>query len=349
MTVTVAIGTVKGAWFATSDDRREWELSGPVLKGWEVTTFGSDLAGADLAAAGSSWYGAAIHRSGDRETWEQIVDGPAYPEEMGRSLSKVWTIERAGDALLAGVADAGLFRSDDGGDSWQRVEGLDAHPSRAAWQPGAGGLGCHRVLVDPADPGRWWLGISAVGVLYTEDGGESFELRNKGVTSVAPHDDHDIGYCVHGLAADPSDPETIWRQDHSGVYRTTDGAMSWERIENGLPARFGFPIVRDPVTGRLAVVPLESDEYRMPVDGTLAVYHSDDGGDSWQAGRRVDGPDRTYHGVLRGALAVDGLEPGGMYVGSTGGEVLWSSDVGETWSTMPWTFPRVLSVRAHTG
>ena len=241
---------------------------------------------------------------------------------------------------VAGVAEAGLFTSGDRGATWSEVMGLSEHPTRPAWQPGLGGLAAHRLLVDPHNPNRMWLGISAVGVFASENGGETWELRNEGVTVVAPHDDHDIGYCVHCIVAHPDDADTIWRQDHSGVYRTTDGAKSWERIENGLPgAGFGFPIGRDDLTGRLFVVPLESDQYRMAVDGRFVVHRSDDDGDSWH--ESVAFAD-CYTGVLRDAMATDGV--GGVYVGTTSGRAIYTPDAGDSWITLPWTFPRILSM-----
>lgn len=344
MTVALAIGTMKGAWIARSDDRTGWELEGPYLKGWQVNTFGETGDGAYLATTGSTWYGAAIHRSTDLDEWEQIVSGPAYDEDSGRKLVQVWTIADAGDRLLAGVAEAGLFSSDDAGATWQAVPGLNEHPTQPEWQPGLGGLAAHRVLVDPANPLRVWVGISAVGVFATEDGGESWELRNEGVEVTAPHDDLDIGYCVHCVVADPNDANTMWRQDHRGVYRTTDGAKTWERIQQGLPgAGFGFPIGHDAASGALFVVPLESDQYRMPVDGRFAVYRSADGGDSWEESA---GWDDSYTHVLRDAMATDG--DGGVYVGTTDGRVSYTADGGHSWTTLPWTFPRILTTHALT-
>jgi photosystem II stability/assembly factor-like uncharacterized protein len=344
MGVVLGIGTVKGAWVARSNDRRTWEIEGPHHKGWEVTAFGRAPGGDYLLATGSSWYGAAIHRSADLAEWTQVVDGPAYPSAEGRRLERIWSLTTAGDRIHAGVAEAGLFSSDDDGWKWQPVPALNDHESRANWEPGLGGLALHRILVDPADHDRMWVAISAVGVFATEDGGESWELRNQGVTLASPSEEHDIGYCVHCIVADPGDTDRIWRQDHRGVYRSFDGGRSWERIENGIPgAGFGFPIVRDPGTGHLFVVPLESDEYRLPPDGHLRVYRSTDEGDSWLPSGPLDDESR-YSSVLRGAMDVDGLEPGGVYFGTTGGEVWVSNDVGDTWSRLPARFPRIAAV-----
>jgi photosystem II stability/assembly factor-like uncharacterized protein len=346
MAVVIGIGTLKGAWFARSDDRRTWELDGPHLKGWEVSTFGRAPGGDHLLGTGSSWFGGAVHRSSDLSRWEQIVDGPAYGEESGRKMDRVWTLATVGDRVYAGVAEAGLFASDDDGTSWAPVAALNDHESAGAWQPGFGGLCAHRILADPDDPARVWVGISAVGVFASEDRGASWELRNAGLPQVAPTEGFDIGYCVHSIVADPSDADLIWRQDHSGVFRTSDGGRSWERIQNGIPGSgFGFPIVRDAASGSLFVVPLEADQYRAPVDGLLRVYRSTDGGDSWHAtGPGL--PDHPVHtGVLRDAMDVDGLDTGGVYFGTTGGEVWISPDTGESWERLPATFPRITSIK----
>lgn len=344
MAVTIGIGTMKGAWIARSDDRQQWEIDGPHLKGWEIGTFGRTPGGDYLLTTSSSWYGAAIHRSDNLVDWKQIVDGPGYEEDSGRKLERIWTVAPSNGTLFAGVADAGLFGSDDDGNTWAAVTGLNDHETRDGWSPGAGGLAAHRILIDPKNRARMWVGISAVGVFATEDGGGTWELRNRGVDVTAQNDDYDIGYCVHGLVADPDDADRIWRQDHQGVYRTDDGGRSWERIEAGLPAAFGFPIVRDPASGTLFVAPQESDEYRMPVDGKFSIYRSTDDGSSW----RVAGfglPTHAYNGVLRGAMDIDGLESGGVYLGTTGGEAWWSADAGDTWERLPGAYPRITSVR----
>lgn len=355
MGVVVGIGTVKGAWFAQSDDRDSWTISGPHHRGWEVTAFGRAPGGDYLLGTGSSWYGAAVHRSADLEKWDQVVAGPAYEADLGRKLERIWTFRPHGSRVFAGVADAGLFVSDDDGTTWQPVAALNEHRTRESWQPGLGGLALHRVLVDAANPDRIWVAISAVGVFATEDGGASWELRNEGVEITAPADESDVagervGYCVHCVVADPADPDRIWRQEHRGVFRSADGGDSWERIQSGIPGSgFGFPIGRDPRTGRLFVVPLESDEYRMPVDGRLAVYVSDDDGDSWTASADGLAAEPSYVGVLRGSLDLDAQDATGVYLGTTGGDVYWSADTGDTWNRLPVSFPRVTTVQVLAG
>jgi len=339
---TIGVGTEKGAFFLRSKPN-SWDVDGPAHPGWRVTTFGRSPSGRCFLGTGSNWFGAAIHRSDDLASWEQVVDGPGWPDGGDRTLNNVWTITSVGAALYAGVDDAGLFRSDDDGASWRGVPGFNEHETRTAWVAGAGGLAAHRILSDPADPARMWVAVSAVGVFRSEDGGASWVPRNAGVERAAPDDDHpEIGYCVHRIVADPGDADLIWRQDHKGVYRTHDGGDLWERIEEGLPAGFGFPIVRDTESGALFVLPQESDEHRMPVGGEFRVYRSTDGGDSWHPSGTGQPEGRMYAGVLRDAMDTDGT--GGVYVGSTAGTFHYTGDAGDSWATLPVVFPRIGSV-----
>jgi len=201
-----------------------------------------------------------------------------------------------------------------------------------------------RVVVDKGDPDRIWVAISAVGVFRSDDGGASWVAKNRGVQrTVDAEDFEDIGYCVHCIVQDPTDVNRLYRQEHRGVFRTDDGGDTWERIEEGLPAGFGFPISLDQVTGRLFVVPLESDENRLPVEGTFRVYRSDNRGDSWHISGAGHPDAATFTAVLRGAMDADQRK--GIYLGTTAGKVIATADAGETWTTLPWTLPRILSVR----
>jgi photosystem II stability/assembly factor-like uncharacterized protein len=349
MGVTVIVGTEKGAFVCRSgNDRRRWEVGEPLFKGWRVTASARSATGRYLVATTSQVYGAALHVSTDLDTWQQIEKGPAYPAGGDRKLNQIWTIRCGPSRHFAGVDEAGLFVSDDDGNSWRPVAGLNDHPSRRSWFPGAGGLCAHSVLAHPKRPDQIWCGISAVGVWRSDNGGHSWTPKNEGVRCMAPDKDFPgIGYCVHGLALDADDPDTIYRQDHSGMYRSRNAGETWEKNEEGLGSWFGFPIAMDVRSGTLYAFPLESDEYRLPIGGKCRVYRSRTKGDSWEpvsAGL----PTEPYYGsVLRGAIAVDGLDPAGVYVGSTSGDVFASADGGDSWQTLPCRLPRVLSVAAY--
>lgn len=347
MTVVTLIGTVKGLFVLRSNDRARWQIAGPHFKGWKVGTVARSGDGGWLAGTASDIYGASLHRSRDLAHWRQIEYPPAYDADSGRKLRQIWTIHRADDTLYAGVDEAGLFRSDDHGQTWSHIEGLARHPTRSSWFPGAGGLCLHAILVDPNDPQRIWVGISAVGVFRTANGGRTWTACNNNVPVVIEDKDHsEIGYCVHALAADPTNPDRIYRQDHRGMFRTDDGGDTWEPIQNGLPSSFGFPLCRDAASGALYCVPLESDEYRVPPAGRFAVYRSRDDGQRWEPLTSGLPAEHAYFGVLRGAMDVDHLDPCGVYLGTTSGDVFVSADGGEHFTPMTCRLPRVLCVQS---
>ncbi len=350
MSVTVVAGTDKGGFLIRSDNnRRDWRIEGPIFKGWKVTAVGRNGEGDYLAGTGSFVYGAAIQRSRDLKEWRQVERGPAYDKDSGRKLNQIWRIAGHHGVCYAGVDEAGLFRSRDGGETWEPLHGLNDHPTRRSWQPGNGGLCCHAILLDPKNPKRLWCGISAVGVFRSDDGGQTWHPKNKGVRVILEDKDHpDIGYCVHGLAQDPKNPDVIYRQDHVGMYRSRDGGDTWEVNENGLGSSFGFPIAIDKRTRTLFAIPLESDEYRLPREGKLRVFRSTDGGDSWQASAKGLPQEHAYAGVLRGALATDEQDPAGVYFGTTAGDVYVSNDLGESWRALPCRLPRIHCIAAFS-
>jgi photosystem II stability/assembly factor-like uncharacterized protein len=342
--VRIAVGTEKGAYLL-DESGGSWKVSGPMFPGWRVSAFGTAPDGAHLAALASNWFGVGIHRSDDFQNWHQTDSPPAWADETERKMNQVWTFHRNGDRLWAGVAEAGLFTSDDSGLSWEPVAGLNEHRTRSEWQPGFGGLCAHRVTV--ADETQW-VAISAVGVFRSDDGGETWSLKNDGVEAAGLPEDAprpEVGYCVHCLAHHPDDPHRIWRQDHSGVYRTTDGGDNWERIEEGLPAGFGFVMWRDNGSGRLLTIPLEADENRVPVDGALRVYCSDNDGDSWEIAGTGWSDAPQFTGVLRGAFDGDG--EGTFCFGTTGGKLWMTRDNGEHWEELSPSFPRIGAVALH--
>lgn len=347
MGVTLLVGTDKGGFVIASKDRRAWNIGEPIFKGWRVTAAARTPDGAWLLSTASQVYGPAIHRSRDLRDWTQVERPPAYPQGGKRKMSQIWRIVAHDGVAYAGVDEAGLFRSTDGGSTWQPLDGLNEHPTRDAWHPGNGGLCCHAILIDPRNPQRLWAGISAVGVFRSDDGGATWHSKNAGVQCVLEDKSHPgIGYCVHGLVADPADADRIYRQDHTGMYVTTDGGERWERIENGLESAFGFPIALDRRTGTLFVAPLESDEYRIPKDGKFRMFRSRDRGQSWRPLREGLPQQHAYFLVLRGAMDVDHQDPCGVYLGTTSGDVFVSADAGESWRALPCRLPRVLSMTA---
>lgn len=348
MATRLLIGTVKGGFIATANNgRTNWTIDGPFFKGWKVTASARERSGRHLLATASDVYGPAIHISDDLKNWRQVAKGPAWPKDSERKLNQIWTINADGDRYYLGVDEAGLFSSDDQGESWQPVTSLNEHKTRSGWQPGAGGLCLHAILIDPKNPQRIWAGMSAVGVMRSDDGGKSWQPKNAGVPHVLEDKQYkDIGFCVHGLAADPGDADIIYRREHVGMFRSKDGGDTWERIENGLNSWFGFPVAMDRSSGNVYIIPLESDEYRLPVKGKLEVFKSSDGGNSWKSASNGLPTSGSFGGILRGAMDVDHQKPCGVYFGTTSGEVFVTGDAGGSWSKLPVTLPRVMSVRA---
>lgn len=338
----IAIGTEKGAYVIDDVDDGQ-EVAGPLFPGWKVTAFGMAPDGTHLAAVGSNWFGVGVHRSVDFTDWEQTEAPPAWPEETERKMEQIWTFHTNGDRIWTGVAQAGLFTSDDQGVTWEPVKGLNEHRTRDEWQPGFGGLCAHRVKIDGD---KQWVAISAVGVFRSDDGGVTWEPKNDGVDPAGLPEDAprpEVGYCVHCVAHDPADANRIWRQDHTGVYRTTDGGDHWERIEDGLPANFGFVMWRDDGSGRLLTIPLEADANRVPVDGALRVFRSDDDGASWEVSGSGWSDAPQFTGVLRGAF--DGDDHGTFCFGTTGGKVWLTSDNGDSWRQLNPSFPRIGAIK----
>ncbi len=354
-TILVILGTEKGAFFLSkSRNRVEWQEKGPFLKGWKVhdVMVAPEKPLRMYAAMSHFVFGPSIQKSEDGgETWQALTGVPQYEADSGQTINAIWTlVSGSGEAstkLYAGVDEAGLFVSEDDGNSWRELKGLSKHPTRAEWMGGAGGLCCHSVQVHPENPDRIWVGISAVGVLRSDDGGTTWQLKNDGLEKVVESESFEgIVYCVHRLVMDPRNPDRLFQQNHRGVFRSRDGGDSWERIENGLPGTFGFPMAMSPKnSNELYTIPLESDEFRIFPQGQLTVYRSQDGGDSWQP--LTSGlPNNIYTGVLRQALTVS--DEGSVVFGTSSGQVYFSEDRGENWQPLPGTYPRIYSVTTCT-
>jgi photosystem II stability/assembly factor-like uncharacterized protein len=366
--VRVLVGTRKGAFVLTSDGKREkWYVSGPHFGGWEIYHVkGSPVNPNRLYASQSSgWFGQVIQRSDDGgKTWEPVgnqftydgvpgthqwYDGTPHPWEFKR----VWHLEPSAidaDAVYAGVEDAALFHSADGGKNWSEISGLRKHGSGSRWQPGAGGMCLHTIVVDPADPQRIVIAISAAGAFRTDDGGQTWKAINQGLRSAhIPDPTAEVGHCVHRIARHPSRPDVLFMQKHNDVMRSDNGGDSWREVSGNLPSDFGFPIdvhAHEPET--IYVVPMKTESEHFPLEGKLRVYRSRTGGNEWEALTNGLPQSDCYVNVLRNAMAVDSLDSCGIYFGTTGGQVYASSDAGDHWAPIVRDLPPVLSVEVQT-
>ncbi len=366
--VRVLVGTRKGAFVLTADGKRDrWEVSGPHFAGWEIYHVKGSPADPDrlYASQTSGWFGQLIQRSDDGgRSWHPVGNEFAYDGVPGThqwydgtprpwEFKRVWHLEPSAgdpDTVLAGVEDAALFRSSDGGQSWEELAGLRGHGSGPAWQPGAGGMCLHTVLVDPRDAQRMVIAISAAGAFRTDDGGKSWRPINKGLRSGGiPDEDAEVGHCVHHIAMHPSRPDVLLMQKHWDVMRSDDGGESWQDVGGNLPSDFGFPIdvhAHEPDT--IYVVPIKSDSEHFPPDGKLRVYRSRTGGNEWEELSRGLPESHCYVNVLRDAMCVDALDECGVYFGTTGGQVYASADAGDSWAPIVRDLPPVLSVEVQT-
>ena len=366
--VRVLVGTRKGAFVLSSDSgRREWAVAGPHFGGWEVYHLKGSPADPDRiwASQSSGWFGQVVQRSDDGgATWapvgndfryegtpgpHQWYDGTPHPWEFAR----VWHLEPSvtdRDTVYAGVEDAALFRSTDGGLTWRELAGLREHGSGLHWQPGAGGLCLHTVLLHPTRPQRLWAAVSAAGAFRSDDGGASWLPVNRGLSSAGlPDPTAEVGHCVHKMALHPDRPDTLFMQKHGAVMRSDDAGDSWHDIAGNLPSDFGFPVdvhAHEPDT--VYVVPMTSESQHYPPDGRLRVHRSRTGGGEWEPLTRGLPQEHCYVDVLRDAMAVDRLDECGVYVGTTGGQVYVSPDGGDHWSTAVQDLPPVLSVEVQT-
>jgi photosystem II stability/assembly factor-like uncharacterized protein len=366
--VRVLVGTRKGAFVLTSDAKRaKWDVSGPHFAGWEIYHVKGSPADPDrlFASQSTGWHGQVMQRSNDGgKTWEPInnkfvydgipgthqwYDGTPHPWEFKR----VWHLEPSltdPDTVYAGVEDAALFRSTDAGKSWQELSGLRGHGSGPRWQPGAGGMCLHTIVLDPSDPQRIFVAISAAGAFRSDDAGQTWKPINHGLYSqYIPEPRAEVGHCVHRIAMHPSRPGVLFMQKHWDVMRTDDSGENWREISGNLPTDFGFVIdvhAHEPET--IYVVPIKSDSEHYPPDGKLRVYRSRTGGNEWEPLTKGLPQSNCYVNVLRDAMAVDRLDSCGIYFGTSGGQVYASADAGDNWAPIVRDLPSVLSVEVQT-
>ena len=348
-------GTTKGVFVLEGDaGRQSWSLRGPFCEAWPINHVIADPATGTLyAGGGGTWFGPAVWKSSDfGASWTHSSEGLSYPEGE-EPVKAVWSLAAADGCLYAGVEPAGLFRSDDGGETWRHLDGLRNHPSRPDWQPGGGGLILHHLLPHPDDGKQLWVAISAAGVFHTADGGESWQPRNRGTRNdYMPEGQQypEYGQCVHSLVMAPGITNRLYQQNHCGMYRSDDGGLNWDSIEAGLPSSFGFPATahpRDPDT--LFLLPLNGDiAGRYVPDGRAAVWRTRDRGDSWQDLRHGLPQQDAYFGVLRQAMTADTMDPAGIYFGTNSGTLFASTDEGESWSAIAEHLPTILSLETMT-
>ncbi len=388
--VRVLVGTRKGAFILTSDGKREnWEVSGPHFAGWEIYHMkGSPVDPNRIYASQTSgWFGQIIQRSDDGgKTWLQpgtpLGEAPApgppkaasnkfvydSSDKTGKALTthqwydgtqhpwefkRVWHMEPSltdPNTVYAGVEDAALFRSTDGGENWQELSGLRGHGTGPNWQPGAGGMCLHTIILDPSNPQRMWIAISAAGAFRTDDGGKSWKPINRGLRSqYIPDPNAEIGHCVHHIAMNPSRPGVLFMQKHWDVMRSDNAGDSWVEVSGNLPTDFGFAIdvhTHEPET--IYVVPIKSDSEHFVHEGKLRVFRSRSGGNEWEPLTKGLPQKDCYVNVLRDAMAVDSLDKCGIYFGTSGGQVYASANAGDSWAPIVRDLPAVLSVEVQT-
>ena len=366
--VRVLVGTRKGAFVLTSDGKRKsWDVSGPHFAGWEVYHMKGSPADPNriYASQSSGWFGQVVQRSSDGgATWQTVDNKFAYEGTPGThtwydgsphpwEFKRVWHFEPSlddPDHVYAGIEDAAMFQTTDGGKSWNELPGLRGHSTGPKWAPGAGGLCLHTILVDPSNPKRIFIAISSAGAFRTDDGGATWKPINRGLHSqYIPDPTAEVGHCVHRIAMHRSRPNVLYMQKHWDVMRSDNAGESWTEVSGNLPTDFGFVIdvhAHEPET--IYVVPIKSDSEHYVHDGKLRVFRSRTGGNEWEPLAKGLPQKDCYVNVLRDAMSIDSLDPCGVYFGTSGGQVYGSADAGDSWTPIVRDLPAVLSVEVQT-
>jgi photosystem II stability/assembly factor-like uncharacterized protein len=345
------IGTRKGAFLLESEDRRDWNLRGPLCESWPVYHAIHDpSSGMMYAAAASEWHGSAVWRSSDLgETWALSSEGIGYGDDDPRKVSKVSTLAASDGRVLVGVEAPGIFQSTDGGETWDLLSTLSGQPGSELWDDPAnqppGHLGISALMTDADDAAHFWAIVQGVGIFETHDGGSSWTPRNKGLRADWPRPHEEVGFCVHRLVRSPSDTTRMYQQNHVGMHRSDDGGHSWFEISDGLPSEFGFAAAVHPHDrDTFYVIPLDPGHARCMPDGKAAVWRTRDGGESWQELTRGLPQEHAHLGVLRAAMAIDRHDTPGLYFGTSTGQLFASTDEGDSWTELADHLPPIWSV-----
>lgn len=349
------LGTKRGLFTARSRDRKTWLCEPTGLSGMPIYNAVLDQRGKQriFAAENGDFFGSFLRYSDDLgATWQEPKQGIQFPEESGLSLKNIWVVEPGRESepqvVYAGVDPATLWISEDGGDTWRLNDGLANHPTRAQWNPGAGGLCLHTIIPDYANPERMWVGISAVGCVRTDDGGKTWQFRNKNTRAgFLPDPYPEFGQCLHRMAQHPTQPEVLYQQNHCGIYKTENAADDWTDIQGSLPSEFGFPIALDRSHPDTVFVIVEQGMGRHNVGDTFTVYRTRDGGGEWEplTNGLPEGPSVRL-GVLRHGMCADSHDPCGVYVGTNTGQLFGSDDAGDSWRLLADFLPPIYSVTA---
>lgn len=346
------VGTKRGLFLLTSRDRKTWSVETHTLKGSQVYNAMFDRrTGRMFAADNGAFFGSFLRYSDDRgESWQEPRAGIQFPEDSGEKLKAIWLIEpgreNESDTVYAGVDPASLWVSTDRGETWDVNLGLMRHPTHERWQPGFGGLCLHSIVPDHSDPNRMWIGISAVGCMRTEDGGETWNFANKNTrASFMPDIYPEYGQCIHRLVQHPTQPDVLYQQNHCGVYKTTNGGEDWTDIQGTLPSEFGFPIAIDRHHPDTVFTIVEDQEGRYNAGEGFTVYRTHDGGNEWEALRNgLPAGKGVRLGVLRHGMCADNQDPCGVYVGTNTGQLFVSADGGDSWDLIADFLPPIYSV-----
>jgi photosystem II stability/assembly factor-like uncharacterized protein len=353
--VVLLVATQKGLFRFRSDPRREtWTIEGPLIPGYEVLHAWLDPRdpARGYAAANHPVWGAHVYATKDSgRTWSSLPQSPCHaPGEYPEGLKSIWYLAPGSSPgmLYAGIDPPGLFISRDQGHSWAPLPGLNRHPTRPSWEPARGGFAVHSIHVDPNDARHLYAAVSAGGAFRSDDGGESWKPINRGVRAEnLPQRYPETGHNIHRLVMHPARPERLYRQCYNGTYRSDDRGDSWTEITEGLPSDFGYALASDPHDpDTVFVIPEESQHMRTTVGSRLRVYRSRDAGRNWEALTHGLPQAHVYVTVLREAMTTDGLDPCGVYFGTSSGHLFASRDGGDHWHLVAGYLPRILSVQA---